>query len=53
MYKNNTKNNQITSVVGVTKSCDTMNEKLDFVNLCKYNFRQRADVVKLGEICLL
>ena len=53
MYRNNTKNNQISSVVGVTKSCDKMNKKLDFVHLAKDNSSKRADVVKLGEIYLL
>ena len=53
MSINTTNNNELSSVVAVTKIDDTMNENLDFVNLCKYNFRQRADVVKLGEICLL
>ena len=50
MYKNTTKNNHFLSVVGATKSDDTKNEKLDFVNLSKGNSRNRADVVKLGEI---
>ena len=53
MYKNTTNTNHFSSVVSVTKKFDTMNEKLDFVHLAKYNSRQRADIVKLGEIFLL
>ena len=53
MSINTTNNNELSSVVAVTKIDDTMNENLDFVNLSKVNSRNRADIVKLGEMYLL
>ena len=48
MDKKTSENNEISSVVSPTSSCDTTKEKLVVINRCEEKTKKPTDGVKLG-----